>query len=72
MRCNTVRVDPRMIYFNVPANELTLSPRADIPVFSATPARYVQCSVCNSVWESEPPQGHVCYPPIDPRLAWGA
>ena len=61
-----------MTYFMVPANQLTLSPRGDIPVFFMEDTKCVQCVICNDVWVSEPPQGHVCYPPLEPKLAWSA
>lgn len=65
-------MDPRMVYFRVQPNQLTLSPLGDVPVFFHTETKCVQCTVCHEVWVNEPPDGHVCYPPIDPKMAWGA
>lgn len=65
-------VDPRMIYFQVPRNQLTLSPLGDVPVFFQADTKCVQCNVCREVWVNEPPDGHVCYPPMDPKAAWPA
>lgn len=61
-----------MAYFVAPANKVTHSPVGDIPVFFPEETRCVQCRVCHEVWVDEPPQGHACYAPMDPKLAWPA
>lgn len=63
-----------MIYFIVPPRVITSAPIGNTTVYfeSDVPTECVQCKVCHQVWESNPPSGHACFPPLDPKLAWPA
>ena len=76
--CDTTHMaDSRMITFTVLANQLTLAPRGDVPVFFTSDTPCVQCTNCNMVWVNtegqvnDPTYGHVCdMSPHTPGAAW--
>lgn len=69
--------DDRIVWFTARAGEATPVPLEDV---SDDYALYIPpggedqrcsaCRVCHGAWIGDPPQGHACYPPMDPYLTW--
>ncbi len=68
--------DPRLIRFSVKANQLTLAPLKDVPVFCSSDTDCAQCRNCKMVfYESgnatyDPMAGHICEQQVDASINW--
>ncbi len=68
-------MDDKYVEFMVPPRTETASPlEPGLKCYHEhrKPLLHVQCTVCKVVWRFVPPVGHICVPPINPKLAWPA